>query len=185
VIVIAAVAGVAAKMTTAPSADVVTPPSSPKAILVSRRAYITRAWIEQPAPGRCGIFHARGNTSMEQVRLPKVRTAVTTAGSSASLDAAKVARVIGDTVEVIVDTGTGSARTFEITATRAGRRVEVTTARGIVEVAELTRTGHPVRAGRFMVARVIAIVEHPAGGGAEPPPQKRRPARVEQEETLL
>jgi hypothetical protein len=92
--------------------------------------------------------------------------------------------VIGDTVEVIVDTGTGSARSFEITATRAGRRVEVTTARGIVEVAELTRTGHPVRAGRFMAARVIAVVEHPAADAAGPPP-RRRAARVEQEETLL
>jgi hypothetical protein len=92
--------------------------------------------------------------------------------------------MIGDMVEVIVDAGTGSARTFEILATRAGRRVEVTTARGIVEVAELTRTGHPVRVGRFMATRVIAIVEHPASGpvaGRE----RRRSARSEQEETLL
>lgn len=92
--------------------------------------------------------------------------------------------MIGDMVEVIVDAGTGSARTFEISATRAGRRVEVTTARGVVEVAELTRTGHPVRVGRFMAARVIAIVEHPASGpvaGRE----HRRSARFEQEETLL
>jgi hypothetical protein len=92
--------------------------------------------------------------------------------------------VIGDTVEVIVDAGTGSARTFEITATRAGRRVEVTTARGIVEVAELTRTGHPVRVGRFMATRVIAIVEHPAGD-EKTGPERRRSKRVEQEETLL
>jgi hypothetical protein len=87
-------------------------------------------------------------------------------------------------VEVIVDSGTGSARTFEIAATRAGRRVEVTTSRGVVEVAELTRTGQPVRVGRFMATRVIAIVEHPASDGAagrEP----RRSKRVEQEETLL
>jgi hypothetical protein len=74
-------------------------------------------------------------------------------------------------VEVVIDTGGGGARTFEISATRAGRRVEVTNARGIVEVAELTRTGHPVRVGRFMAARVIAIVEAPecarrAGGNA-------------------
>jgi hypothetical protein len=92
--------------------------------------------------------------------------------------------MIGDTVEVVIDTGTGSARTFEISATRAGRRVEVSTARGIVEVAELTRTGHPVRVGRFMAARVIAVVEHPASDGAEVP-ARRRSARVEQEETLL
>jgi hypothetical protein len=92
--------------------------------------------------------------------------------------------MIGDTVEVVIDTGTGSARTFEISATRAGRRVEVSTARGIVEVAELTRTGHPVRVGRFMATRVIAVVEHPASDGTEAP-ARRRSARVEQEETLL
>jgi hypothetical protein len=92
--------------------------------------------------------------------------------------------VIGDTVEVIVDAGTGSARTFEIAATRAGRRVEVTTARGIVEVAELTRTGQPVRVGRFMATRVIAIVEHPASDD-KTGPERRRSKRFEQEETLL
>jgi hypothetical protein len=92
--------------------------------------------------------------------------------------------MIGDMVEVIVDAGTGSARTFEILATRAGGRVEVTTAHGVVEVAELTRTGHLVRVGCFMATRVIAIVVHPASGpvaGREP----RRSARSEQEETLL
>jgi hypothetical protein len=87
-------------------------------------------------------------------------------------------------VEVIVDAGTGSARTFEISATRAGRRVEVTTARGIVEVAELTRTGQPVRVGRFMATRVIAIVEHPASDSTAGP-DRRRSKRFEQEETLL
>lgn len=92
--------------------------------------------------------------------------------------------MIGDAVEVVIDTGTGSARTFEISATWAGRRVEVTTARGTVEVAELTRTGQPVRVARFMAARVIAVVEHPASDGAEAPP-RRRSGRVEQEETLL
>jgi hypothetical protein len=92
--------------------------------------------------------------------------------------------VIGDMVEVVIDTGGGGAQTFEISATRAGRRVEMSNARGIVEVAELTRTGHPVRVGRFMATRVIAIVEHPASAGADEP-QRRRSARVEQEETLL
>jgi hypothetical protein len=92
--------------------------------------------------------------------------------------------MIGDMVEVVIDTGGGAAKTYEISATRAGRRVEVTNARGIVEVAELTRTGHPVRVGRFMSTRVIAIVEHPAGAGPEEP-QRRRSARTEQEETLL
>jgi hypothetical protein len=67
----------------------------------------------------------------------------------------------GDRVEIIVDTGGGVQR-FDIEATRSGRRVEVSTARGVVEVSEVTRTGQPVRTGRFMAARVIAVVEHPA-----------------------
>jgi hypothetical protein len=92
--------------------------------------------------------------------------------------------MIGDMVEVVIDTGTGGTRTFEISATRAGRRVEVSNARGIVEAAELTRTGHSVRVGRFMAARVIAIVEHPTAAGADAPP-RRRSTRVEQDETLL
>lgn len=92
--------------------------------------------------------------------------------------------MIGDMVEVIVDSGTGSARTFEIAATRAGRRVEVTSARGIIEVAELTRSGQAVRTGRFMATRVIAIVEHPASDD-KAGPERRRNKRFEQEETLL
>ena len=60
-----------------------------------------------------------------------------------------------------MDTGDG-VRTFEIAATKAGRRVEVSTARGVVEVSEVTRTGQTVRTGRFMAARVVALVEHPA-----------------------
>lgn len=93
--------------------------------------------------------------------------------------------MIGDRVEIVIDTGTGNAQTFEIAATRAGRRVEVTTARGVVEVAELTRTGQPVRVGRFMATRVIAVVEHPAAGEGEGEAAGRRRTRVEQEETLL
>ena len=67
----------------------------------------------------------------------------------------------GDRVEAVVDTGQG-AQTFEIVARKAGRRIEVTTARGVVEVTEVTRSGTPVRAGRFMANRLIALVEHPA-----------------------
>ena len=70
----------------------------------------------------------------------------------------------GDSVEVLVDVGGGGVQRFEIAATRAGRRVEVSTARGTVEVTEVTRTGQPVRSGRFMVSRVVAVVEHPAKG---------------------
>jgi hypothetical protein len=71
----------------------------------------------------------------------------------------------GDRVEIVVDTGGGTA-TYELVATKAGRRLEVTTVRGVVEVAEVTRTGQTVRTGRFMAARVVALVEHPAEAGA-------------------
>lgn len=67
----------------------------------------------------------------------------------------------GDVVEVLVDTGNGVQR-YQIQATKRGRRVEVSTSRGIVEVSEVTRTGEVIRTGRFMAARVISIVEHPA-----------------------
>jgi hypothetical protein len=70
----------------------------------------------------------------------------------------------GDRVEAVVDTGQG-VQTFEIVATRAGRRIEITTARGVVEVTEVTRGGTPVRTGRFMANRLVALVEHPATEG--------------------
>jgi hypothetical protein len=70
----------------------------------------------------------------------------------------------GDRVVAVVDTGQG-VQTFEIVATRAGRRIEVTTARGVVEVTEVTRSGTPVRTGRFMASRLVALVEHPAQEG--------------------
>jgi len=67
----------------------------------------------------------------------------------------------GDRVEIVVDAGDGT-RTYEIAATKAGRRVEVVSRRGFVEVVELTRGGTTVRTARFMASRVIALVEHPA-----------------------
>jgi hypothetical protein len=82
----------------------------------------------------------------------------------------------GDRVEIVVDTGNG-VQTFDIIATRAGRRVDISVSRGVVEVAELTRGGNPVRTGRFMASRIIAMVEHPA---AEPDtPGRETPARRE------
>lgn len=68
----------------------------------------------------------------------------------------------GDRVVVVIDTGGGSNE-VQIEATKAGRRVEVTVGRGVVEVAEVARTGTPVRSGRFMQSRVISVVEYPAG----------------------
>jgi hypothetical protein len=81
----------------------------------------------------------------------------------------------GDRVEAVVDTGQGT-QTFEIVASRAGRRIEITTARGVVEVTEVTRSGTPVRTGRFMANRLIALVEHPAleGDGARVDVETRR-----------
>ncbi|MEV1067267.1 hypothetical protein [Streptomyces sp. NPDC050263] len=66
----------------------------------------------------------------------------------------------GDRVEIVVDAG-DTTRTYEVTASRAGRRVESAVRRGVVEVSEVTRTGTPVRTARFMANRVLALVEHP------------------------
>jgi hypothetical protein len=70
----------------------------------------------------------------------------------------------GDRVEIVIDAG-GASRTYEVTATKAGRRVEVVTGRGVVEVMEVTRGGSVVRTARFMASRVLALVEHPASDG--------------------
>jgi hypothetical protein len=74
--------------------------------------------------------------------------------------------VRGDRVEIVVDAG-GEIRTYDIAATRAGRRVEISQGRGVIEVTEVTRGGTPIRTARFMATRVIALVEHPAGGPRE------------------
>lgn len=66
----------------------------------------------------------------------------------------------GDWVEIVVDAG-DTTRSYEVVATRAGRRVEVSVGRGVVEVVEVTRTGNPVRTARFMASKVLALVEHP------------------------
>lgn len=75
--------------------------------------------------------------------------------------------VKGDRVEIVVDAG-GSTKTYEVTATRAGRRVEVTHGRGVVEVTEVSRGGTPIRTARFMASRVLALVEYPASRAAAP-----------------
>jgi hypothetical protein len=67
----------------------------------------------------------------------------------------------GDRVEIVVDAGVAAPLTYEVSATRAGRRVEVTVGRGVVEVVEVTRGGTAVRTARFMASRVLALVEHP------------------------
>lgn len=63
-------------------------------------------------------------------------------------------------MEIVVDAG-DTTRTYEMTASRAGRRVETQVRRGVVEVSEVTRSGSVVRTARFMASRVLALVEHP------------------------
>ena len=75
----------------------------------------------------------------------------------------------GDRVEVLVDVGSGVQR-FDIAATKAGRRVEVANVRSTIEVTEVTRSGTPVRTARFMAAKVVAVVEHPAADTDNPRP---------------
>jgi hypothetical protein len=81
--------------------------------------------------------------------------------------------VKGDRVEVVIDVGDG-VRTYEIVATKAGRRVESAIARGTLEVNEVTRTGQVVRTARFMATRVVAVVEHPSSATEGEGPRGRR-----------
>ena len=67
----------------------------------------------------------------------------------------------GDRVEIVIDAGGEGTRAYEVVASRAGRRVEVATRRGVVEVSEVTRTATAVRTARFMASRVLALVEYP------------------------
>ena len=91
----------------------------------------------------------------------------------------------GDRVEVLVDVGGGGVQAFEIVASKAGRRVEITSGRGMVEVSEVTRSGQAVRSARFMQSRVVALVEHPADDGDESDSQRpRRAGRPENQPSL-
>jgi hypothetical protein len=92
--------------------------------------------------------------------------------------------VKGDRVEVLVDVG-GAVQAFDIVASKAGRRVEVSSGRGMVEVSEVTRSGQPVRSARFMQSRVVALVEHPADDGEDDDgPRPRRAARADNQPSL-
>jgi hypothetical protein len=92
--------------------------------------------------------------------------------------------VRGDRVEVVIDTGAGLER-YEIEATKAGRRVEVSTSRGQVEVNEVTRTGQTVRTARFMASRVVALVEHPSEEPDDDRPRTIPRARVDENQQSL
>ncbi len=87
----------------------------------------------------------------------------------------------GDRVEIVIDGGDGT-RAYDVVATRAGRRVEITQGRTVVEVTEVTRSGKPVRSARFMASRVLALVEHPAERAPRPvatEPAKSQPGTYE------
>jgi hypothetical protein len=88
--------------------------------------------------------------------------------------------VRGDRVEVLIDVG-DSVRSFEVVATKDGRRVEVATVRGNVRVSEVTRTGQEVRTAQFMASRVVAIVEHPAAEERATPARKPRAPKPQAE----
>lgn len=88
----------------------------------------------------------------------------------------------GDRGEIVVDAG-DTTRTYEVVASRAGRRVETAVRRGVVEVSEVTRSGTVVRTARFMANRVPALVEQPVPReeGSERNGQAGRPLREDPE----
>ena len=75
----------------------------------------------------------------------------------------------GDWVEIVIDAGGEDARTYEVTATKAGRRVDIANRRGVVEVSEVTRSGTPVRTARCMASRTLARGDPPADESGDPP----------------
>ncbi len=84
-------------------------------------------------------------------------------------------------MEIVVDVGEGT-KTYEIVATKAGRRVEISNVRGTIEVTEMTRTGVEVRTARFMAARVVAVIEYPADDPTGDGSSRKAP---ENQESLL
>ena len=131
------------------------------------------AWLLAEALTAAGSRH-RGGGRTGRVRPGGVGTARPISSRSSPIDYRGVlpighaggepidggATVKGDRVEIVVDGG-GTPLKYEVTATRAGRRVETSIGRGVVEVAEVTRSGRVVRTARFMASRVLALVEHP------------------------
>jgi hypothetical protein len=66
----------------------------------------------------------------------------------------------GDRVEIVIEAG-GTTKTYEVVATKAGRRVEVVNRRGVFEVTEVTRSQPGARTGR--APRAAAPRAVPAG----------------------
>jgi hypothetical protein len=102
--------------------------------------------------------------------------------ASTTHDRRGIERVKGDRVEIVVDAG-DTTRTYEVVASRAGRRVETAVRRGVVEVSEVTRNGSVVRTARFMANRVLALVEQPVPreDSSEIPGHTGRPLREDPE----
>jgi hypothetical protein len=71
----------------------------------------------------------------------------------------------GDRVGVVIDAGSGTTKTYDIVATRAGRKVAITHSRGVVEVSEITPGATTVRTARFPAKQAgqhrRALAAHP------------------------
>lgn len=80
----------------------------------------------------------------------------------------------GDAFQVVIDMGGGMSREWVIRANKDGRRLEVTRSRTEVVIRELTRGGKQVRESVFMTARLLALVEKPAGEPDDVAPRRRR-----------
>ncbi|WP_398984600.1 hypothetical protein [Streptomyces sp. AK010] len=75
----------------------------------------------------------------------------------------------GDRVETVVDAG-NTTRTYEVVASRAGRRVATAVRLGVVEVSEVTRWGPmPFRGPFTMSVRSGRVVWCRASQGAGKP----------------
>ena len=72
----------------------------------------------------------------------------------------------GDRVEIVIDSGEGT-QTYEVAATRAGRRVDITNRRGVVEVSEPGKVTVFFATGRRVLAQAK---EAPVGGLTRPKP---------------
>ena len=115
--------------------------------------------VERAGRGRAGLLSLQSGPDQG---IFYWRRALSRVGISIDRSAAAMK---GDRVEIVIDAGSGTTRTYEIGATRAGRKVVITHGRGVVEVSEATRGGSTVRTARFLANRVLALVEHPAGDG--------------------
>jgi hypothetical protein len=122
---------------------------------------VASSWLTAPSKtgdDRASILHALLPGHGPELRRRAVWSPPRRSGAEADAEYCQTVR--GDRVEIVIDAG-DEVRTYQVVATRNGRRVEINTGRGVVEVTEVTRSGTPVRTARFMANRVLALVEHP------------------------